>query len=651
MNWDLLKLGTVEVWRSMGFGPKVSGGTDFRILTAVYAALTIILLVALTIADTGPYRVNQVLLGALSADKTPIRVTAKPTRTEAIDTYAMEQFNGDDGLARLGLTLYPMRMIDLSLPPLQLVFYQPRIDDGATSGYSSGQGQIDSIWRGEELVSSAIPVDDPIWGWAVDNSTSPETRLGARFENIVIANLANFRELFDYEAYRRKLLGLGDSGLIKNYLPDLKNGDIGSLPHILLNVRERASGNAVSNLSFHPFRIIWVEGIPLPEPVSLIVPLSTYDLIVQSDLRPLSAMALEAKGKPAVRISRVSCDKGTDEAGSECATFDAFTECLGAGSKNVKIFENEFSSAIYRTDSAGNPYPFQKSIVDLCLIKSGSQTARFDFTDDLIGHSYDFVSTGKFTTTCNTRSSADKKMSELFKEKLGEADECAAGGTEGPIFAERYRKANIYVDGALDLSQAVTAIENWEAFEGRLGGGADAATDQVFVIDQTYSKSLVRFEILERITRGFSYPLMLLVGGLLLFFVISKQKSILEIRRREHGFWLLNGVSARSVGWMVMAQGLICALIGAALGVIIGEVLLWGVNKVFWPVDQRVKAFQILGFNEENLLETIRWQLKLLFYLTVSIAFSSLITLAAILTSKPSLFGVNRSTPVDFVMK
>src|SRR5262249_7149338 len=141
----------------------------------------------------------------------------------------------------------------------------------------------------------------PIWQWvrSIERRNGRTLDLATPFPTFVVANRSLFASHFDYQKYRAAVIQ--DQRIpcgLRSALPEkLQPGELTS---IILEVTEGFRGD---RSAFPAFDVIWVDSFRMPEPVALILPLSTAELSLAADERPDLQVAIEAHGAAARRIA------------------------------------------------------------------------------------------------------------------------------------------------------------------------------------------------------------------------------------------------------------------------------------------------------------------------------------------------------------
>jgi hypothetical protein len=309
---------------SVGFSRRdtgAEGARDFVSLLAFFGLMTFLTLLGWSVRDGLWGRIEQVLLGALTQGQPPIRLSYHIDNTNKINTNVLREFME----AFPNLDIVPERSANGTSEALIL----PSMADPESSW---GQGQSDK--RVTTFRIDALPLRSPLWSWILAKSPARELlNLGAgKAPLLVAASRHLFQEHFRYDTYRTAILANRMVPCdLKAFLPE-RIERIDDIRQLVLEVKENittAQGKRSTVPSYQAFRVIWVDSFPTPEQTAMVVPLSTYELLLavaNHQTVELDAEALE--GAADERISQIrlaEIDLETDG----ISEFDKLARCLG----------------------------------------------------------------------------------------------------------------------------------------------------------------------------------------------------------------------------------------------------------------------------------------------------------------------------------
>lgn len=266
---------------AVGFAPRstgASGGRDFVSLAAFFGLLMFLVLFGWSVRDGLWGRIEQVLLGALSEGQPPIRLSYHIDNVNKINVNVLAEF----AVRFPGLEIVPQRSSDgrsgaLILPGLALQA------DGAGDGDASwGLGRSDK--RGTPFAIDALPLGSPLWSFifGAQQRAADDDAPGAA-PLLVAVSRHLFQEHFRYDAYRNAIAANRMVPCnLKALLPE-RVARIDELRYLVLETKENivaADGRRATVPSFHAFRVIWVDSFPTPDRTAMVVPLSTYEVLL-----------------------------------------------------------------------------------------------------------------------------------------------------------------------------------------------------------------------------------------------------------------------------------------------------------------------------------------------------------------------------------
>lgn len=355
----LSRLAWAEFWK--GFSLRRTGGAgarDFLWLTIFFFLMSFMAFTSWSARQGVWSRFEQVLLGALPNGAPPVRMGFHIDNVNKLDPNILDAF----GTAFADLTIVPQREFDgksgaIELPGMAVT--------GNFSSATVNAAKLSWDMRSTELRLLALPRTAPLWTWLIDRFGGG-TKIGeARLPRVIVLNRHLFRQHFRYQVYREALLR--ERALpcgYHAYLPE-KPVNLSELTHLILSVKENVPGRSGKRAQttangLHAFEIIWAEGLPVPNRVAGIVPLSTFEVLMVAEERQFAVLTLEADGQPARRVSELRL-LDIDEAPTASTSFRKLAGCLGATHESRcqeatarKSDEATRKKLVNASDTAGN---------------------------------------------------------------------------------------------------------------------------------------------------------------------------------------------------------------------------------------------------------------------------------------------------------
>lgn len=612
MRMSVLSIGRTEVVKSLAWrAPPATGARDFAWLILFYMLIAVLLTLALSAYGILPLRMNQTILGALGPDTVPVRVRDNFDRNDGIDHQALKAFRQDPRFA--GAVLVPQTEVELGLAPLLLQGYRERKQDTFDKDRD--------IWKRKTMPAVAIPIKSPLWDWALARNSLQDTVVEP-FQMVAIANLGAFEEQFNYALYRQHVLSMQDSTPLTRFLPE--KTQIRDLTHVVFKVTERTAHDRTST-RMQPVRILWIEGLPLPESVALVFPLSTVELLNLAAFRGTVALLPEGEGRPVGRVKSITLENIDQMEEGELtdakSLFMKLAACLGAQQNREatpRLVTRSHKLAIRTTKSGKDGLALRTADVTHCAQLAGlpdSFPGKPALDGNLLttptpnfGSDYSYLEPGLIEAPCSMLGDRDRILASAIEAKAATliCPEDAGADARGSIVMDRYDNATIYLPGDHDIGTKVREILDWHAPTVK---GED---EPVFRLDDAYFKSLERFELLRTILESLAVPIGLLLAILAAILCLVKQYSAFAHRKPQYGFLALCGCSGRQLTLMAMVQSGFCAILGGLVGAGLSWLLLKGLNMALWHGDPQLQAFRALGFDEPDLLVIPGWKVMTL---------------------------------------
>jgi hypothetical protein len=363
--WALTRIANAEFWKAFSWNVGTPAARDFLWLTVFFVLSSFLAFLGFA-AHAGMWeRFEQVLLGALPASSSPVRVSYhfadRPERITArlvedfgrefpaLSLVPMRRFDGKSGTVVLpGLTLPRdlsklLEQGDGSLSTVDFDLDRQRDDerkiDGSLSwGLSKKGGKV-------ELNIIALPMDSPIWRWVARRSGVDRAELQKPFPLVMAASRTLFSRHFRYDKYRASLVENQSvpCALRSSLPPTIEDPD--ELKSLVLEVKEGRERPA-----FHAFDVIWVDSFPMPDQVAIILGLPTVELLLAAESRPKLGVHLESRGQPSQRIQKIWLRDVAEEPVAK-EKFQKMATCLGAG---VPFAQQPAPTAPYQAPLACN---------------------------------------------------------------------------------------------------------------------------------------------------------------------------------------------------------------------------------------------------------------------------------------------------------
>ena len=597
MLWFTLRLGASELLSSL-FQRKLPAGIgarDFLVLVIFYILLTALVAFFLSAYYWLPQRFEQTLLGNIEPSTNLVRLQTNYQRQDGLDYETMQLFKQDPELAGLQLSVQRNLIIDqnslIALP---------------TSNKSL------------KLNALSLDRNSQFWLWLTANNQTPAPD---KFELAVIVNRAAFTTRFslqDYQDYRQQVLDGDRAKLLAQYVPEsLTNGELSNLSHLVFFVTESSStqaGESVPELKYpHAFRVIWVDGLPLPELVELVLPLDTVDLLQVAVDRPRARYAPEGRGAIANRVRAIIAEKyttQTEEKNRLHTVVNSIADCLtGSTQPALPVAESEHELVIdapwlnqppRSTSEQGLRMNFSVVALDSCLQNLGEYPNElvelgylYTANSGAIGNSYDYLSPGLLAAHCDYMNSQDKILASIYLP--ASAWQLCAADKETPLagrlFTEPFYEATVAVSKGQSLELVTDALVNWNMASARAAIAADAqsGTDSssnreslaVFRLDDNYKKSLARYKLLVDIARSLVLPAAGLLILVIMILLVTKLHTMFEHRLTQYQLLAINGMRPNWIAILVAYQSMLAALLGAIAGLALGWLVVSGLSQYF----------------------------------------------------------------------
>lgn len=636
-------------------------------LKALFFTFLFALALALSIGiyQSVPQRMMQILLGALpGSDAIPVRVRFHGDRLTALDAPTRRAFQNDARFA--GLLLSPYRKVDFEQPPVRLPNYA--LNPATRKPYAS------SPWNGMELKGLAIAAAgpaDPIWNWA--QRQNGQKRPLKPFDRVVIVNRHVFQKHFNYEKYRNFLVRKVGSDALMRFLPPVREvqKNLKALKSLLFLVSENRLYGRLQN-----FRILWVDGLPLPGQAVFILPLSTYESYLAAWNRAGIRIFPEANGNPSTRIQQINLED-IDQYPAGIQAFMNLADCLGAVSEKEFKRRNRNNGRIVRilyygpSDKDLPPYDMpsasimaygqdglgedglaevaiKKNDLEYCLSKSGMRKAlenpdvksRFRVietrTRSLPMH---WVGPASIETSCEYVTSNDLQRSR----KLGNEDpniDCRnhkknqyikhKKRINGILSLKYYNRATIYVNRKKDIDSIVKKIIAWRQ---PLSMGENAGEKNpvlpVLSLDPAYESSLVRYGILIKITKALSFPAAILMLVISISFLVVLSSFIISHRKHQYGLLVMSGAKEKLVRIAVLAQFMSLAIVGTLAAWIVANAIFLGINRYYVSGEYYTHAKEIIGLDLDVVINYLGLRELMLMVGAIMLALFSALVIAA----------------------
>lgn len=337
---------------NIGFSRRRTGAPgvrDFVALAAFFGLMMFLFLLGWSVRDGLWGRIEQVLLGALPDGRPPIRLSYHIDNANKINSNVLNAFTKKFS----ALTIVPERSGDgekgaVILPGLNVI-----IDPaGKIIEIKGPWGQSRKDKRTVPFRIEALPLDSPTWEWILrpTGSMPRQATIGLRRKSslshtaddntaanrtaplLVAASRHLFDQHFRYDLYRDSIMAnrLVPCDL-KRQLP-VKLTVVDDLKKLILEVKENVvgpGGKRSTVPSYYTFDVLWVDSFPIPSPTALVMPLSTYEVLLlsaESQLADVHPDSIDVSGD---RISQVKLtDIDLEQKGQ--AEFLALASCLGA---------------------------------------------------------------------------------------------------------------------------------------------------------------------------------------------------------------------------------------------------------------------------------------------------------------------------------
>ena len=594
-----LRLGARELLSSI-FQRKLPAGIgarDFLVLVIFYILLTTLVAFFLSAYHWLPQRFGQTLLGNIEPNTALVRLQTNYLRQDGLDYETIQLFKHDPELAGLQLSVQRKLIIN-STSVIALPTNNNRL-------------KIDAL---------AIDRDSQFWLWLAANSQAPAPD---KFELAVVVNKAAFAKKFspqDYQDYRRQILSGGKAKLLAQYVPEYPaNDDLSGLSHLVFFVNERS--NEYSNTTSdkqkppsqypHPFRIIWVDGMPLPESVELVLPLDTFDLLQAVFKRDKARYASEGRGVVANRISKITAEKYTTqpEVLNQLRTVvTGIADCLtGVGQPALPVVESEYKMVInapWLNQPSGSANKqdrrmnFSSTALNKCLQSLGAYATELVELGDLrtansvIDSAYDYLSPGLLAAHCNYMDKDDINLARIYfydAWQLCEADK--ESHLAGRFFTEAFYRATVAVGENRPLEEVTNSLVNWTTAKARINTNITYQSDvnkssnreslPVFRLDDNYKKSLARYKLLVDIARSLVLPAVALLGITIMILLVTKLHTMFEHRLAQYQLLAINGMRPNWIATLVAYQSMLAALLGAIAGLGLGWLVIYWLSQYF----------------------------------------------------------------------
>jgi hypothetical protein len=312
----------------VGFSRRTTGASgvrDFAFLAAFFGLMTFLVLFGWSVRDGLWGRIEQILLGALPQGQAPVRLSYHIDNVNKINTNVLREFAAR--FPTLGIVV--QRSSDgasgaLILPGLATT------ESGADGSW--GRGRSDK--RFTPLRVDALPLDSPIWSWILAGAPAVAAEAGRQKSPLLMAASRHlFGEHFRYEDYRRTILANRMVPCeLKALLPE-RVRSIDDLQYLVLEVKEnftREQDKRASGPSYQAFRLVWADSFPTPEQTALVVPLSTYEvLLVAAEHQTVALHAETLGGASGGRIAQIRLAE-VDVESEGVAEFMKLASCVGA---------------------------------------------------------------------------------------------------------------------------------------------------------------------------------------------------------------------------------------------------------------------------------------------------------------------------------
>jgi hypothetical protein len=320
----------------VGFSRKSTGAPgarDFVSLTAFFALMTFLIFLAWSARDGLWGRIEQVLLGAMTEGQAPIRLSYHIDNVNKININVLREFAEKFP----GLKIIPQRSSDGGSGALVLPGLSVTLDANGKAAEQEGSwGRGHSDKRVTPLRIDALTLDSPLWSWIL---SKPQARDLSDLDPakpvlLVAASRYLFTEHFRYDAYRNAIMANRMVPCdLKAQLPE-HVGRIDDIRHLVLEVKENissAQGKRSTVPSYQSFRVVWMDSFPTPEQTAMVVPLSTYEILLAAAERQSVNLYAETLGasSPAERISQIRLAE-VDLESDGIAEFGKLASCLGA---------------------------------------------------------------------------------------------------------------------------------------------------------------------------------------------------------------------------------------------------------------------------------------------------------------------------------
>ena len=597
MFLSILRLGALE-FLSSTFQRKLPAGIgarDFRVLVIFYVLLTILVTFFLSAYRWLPQRFEQTLLGNIEANTTLVRLRANYLRQYGLDHETMELFKQDPLFE--GLQLSVQR--DLIINQTSLI-------------------ALPTNNRSLRLNALGIDRSSQFWLWLEANSQAPAID---KFELAAVINKSAFTEIFslkDYEDYRQQVLDGDRAKLLAQYVPNLATkDDFSRLSHLVFFVTERSStrvGENVHNLKYpHPFRIIWVDGLPLPEAVELVLPLDTVDLLQAVIDRPLARYAPEGRGASVNRVSALIGEKyGTPlEIQSQLrALINSAADCLtGENQPALPVLEDDDIievQAPWLNQPPGSiseqalQMNFSAKAVDKCWQRANANITEllekeylFLIKSREIGSAYEYLSPGLLASRCEYMNSQDEILASMYFS--ADAWQLCENDRESPLagrlFADPFYEATVAVSKGKSLKSVTDSLVNWTMAASRARFSADYQADEsatsnreslpVFRLDANYKKSLARYNLLVDVMQSLLLPVIALLVATMMVLLVTKLHTMFENRLGQYQLLAINGIHPKWIALLIAYQSMLAALLGAVVGLVFGGLGIYLFSKYF----------------------------------------------------------------------
>lgn len=316
----------------VGFSRKSTGASgvrDFVSLTAFFALMTFLILLGWSARDGLWGRIEQVLLGALIEGQPPIRLSYHIDNTNKINVNILQEFAEKFPY----LSIVPQQSADGGRGALVLPGLSATSDKVAEADGSWARGLSDK--RVTPFRIDSLPLNSPLWSWIL---SKPSARDLPKLDPVkpvllVAASRFLFQEHFRYDAYRNAIMA--DRMVpcdLKALLPE-RLGRLDDIRYLVLEVKENVTtgqGKRSTVSSYQAFRVIWMDSFPTPEQTAMIVPLSTYEiLLVAAERQSVDLYAETLDGGSEERISQIRLAE-TDLDAEGIPQFNKLASCLGA---------------------------------------------------------------------------------------------------------------------------------------------------------------------------------------------------------------------------------------------------------------------------------------------------------------------------------